>query len=123
MKKIKKPIDRADLNKGYQIIEITDELAEKQFGKPLENRGTQWIGVTLATDADVENWGDKKQKNTEKAFDKEEEKAKADLLKKVDESLEMAELVQKENEELKKKLKELEAKKEVKPETKTEVIK
>lgn len=123
MKKIKKPLDRADYNKGYQIVEITDELAEKQFSKPEENRGTQWKGVTLATDSDVEKWGNKKQKNIEKVFDKEEEKSKADLLKKVDESIEMAELVQKENEELKARLKELEAEKKVKQETKQEVTK
>ena len=109
MIKVKKPLDKINYNLGYKIVEVSQELADSQFSKPDAKRNTQWRGVEIATEGDIVKWG--KPGETLEVLTLTEE---SDF--KLKEAIEMADLVQSENEQLKKELAELKAKKQPKTE-------
>lgn len=110
MIKVKVPVDKKNLNLGFKIVEVSEELAGEQFSRPVRN--PHWEHVEVATESDLkqlDNKGILKSSNEE-------------MKKAVKEANDSAEFLKMENEEMKKRIAELEAKeksaKEIKKETK-----
>lgn len=114
MIKVKKPLDKTNYNLGYKIVEVSQELADSQFSKSDAKRNTQWRGVEIATEGDVVKWG--KAGETLNAPLKVEVEFSESVKKQIEEAAQMAEMAMAENEQFKKEIAELKAKKQPKTE-------
>ncbi len=102
MIKVKKPLDRTNYNLGYKIVEVTPELADSQLSKVDGERNTQWRGVELATQADIDKWGVKGETLEAQGALKVGDGTKAtdEILKELSEVKQLSEMAMDENEKL-----------------------